>query len=512
MINSLSDKKLRESYRAVFLIVLAGCYLYHDRDTAHVTQVKTMKLSIDSNSVVPVSQQIVDQLHFMINTGELKAGEKLPSIRSLATEYDLAINTVAKAMRHLEFRGLIQSQERVGYIVVNKDDSIGRYQARGVSSDKTEVHKVVDKLDHGLFPGAFCKITEDFLTGNPEQCNVIHADGSGTKSIIAYLSYKETGDAAVFHGISQDSIVMNLDDLLCVGVNGRILISNTVNRNALNCPGEVVAALIDGSESFLAQLREFGVQIFSGGGETADVGDLTGTVVVDSVAVSVMKKKDVISGNLIKPGLSIVGLSSTGTATYESKENSGIGSNGLTSARHEMLSHYYAKNYPESFDSNISAELMYCGPYKLEDALPESKLTVGEALLSPTRTYAPVIYRLLDQEPGVIQGLIHCSGGAQTKCLKFGDKVHYIKDQLFPTPPVFKAIQQASGTAWKEMYKVFNMGHRMEVYCKPQDAQTVIDAAASLGIQAQVIGRTEASDKGNKLSLTHKGKIFTYTP
>lgn len=433
-----------------------------------------MKLQLDSSSATPLSQQIVDQLHFMINTGELKAGEKLPSIRSVASEYELAVNTVAKAMRQLEFRGLIRSQDRSGYIVQEQDASIGRYQARGVSSDKTEVHEVVDKLDHGLFPGAFCKITDDFLTGNPDLCNVIHADGSGTKSIIAYLAYKESGKAEVFHGISQDSIVMNLDDLLCVGVNGRILLSNTVNRNALNCPGEVVAALIEGSERFIAQLREFGVQIYSGGGETADVGDLTGTVVVDSVAVSVMKKKDVISGALIRPGLAIVGLSSTGQAHYESHENSGIGSNGLTSARHEMLSHYYAENYPESFDPNVNAELMYCGPWRLEDPLPESTLTVGEALLSPTRTYAPIIHRLLDEHPGLIQGLVHCSGGAQTKCLKFGHGVHYIKDNLFPTPPIFKAIQQVSKTDWKEMYKVFNMGHRMEVYCSHEDAAQVI--------------------------------------
>jgi phosphoribosylformylglycinamidine cyclo-ligase len=471
-----------------------------------------MKLQIDSNSATPVFQQIVDQVHFMINTGELKPGAKLPSIRSLAADYELATNTVAKAMRQLEFRGIIQAQDRVGYIVVSKDESIGRYQARGVSSDKTEVHNVVDKLDHGLFPGAFCKITEDFLTGNPDNCNIIHADGSGTKSILGYLHYKETGDATVFHGISQDSIVMNLDDLLCVGVNGRILISNTVNRNALNCPGEVVAALIAGSESFLARLREFGVQIYSGGGETADVGDLTGTIVVDSVAVSVMKKKDVISGAGIQPGLVIVGLASTGQASYETHENSGIGSNGLTSARHEMLSHYYAENYPESFDSNVSPELMYCGPYKLEDPLPESSLSVGQALLSPTRTYAPVIYKLLEEHPGIIKGLVHCSGGAQTKCLKFGKNVHFIKDNLFPTPPVFKAIQAASGTAWKEMYKVFNMGHRMEVYCRAEDADQVIKVAQGFGIAAQLIGRTEAAESGNKLSLTHRGKVFVYTP
>ncbi|MDO8273159.1 MAG: GntR family transcriptional regulator, partial [Gammaproteobacteria bacterium] len=427
-----------------------------------------MKLRIDTNSATPVFQQIIDQIHFQISTGELPEDTKLPSLRTLASDHHLAINTVAKALRQLEFRGLIRSAERSGYVVAPRDDSIGRYQARGVSSDKTEVHRVVDKLDHGLYRNAFCKVTEDYLTGNPDNCNIIHADGSGTKSIIAYLQYKETGDASVFHGISQDSIVMNLDDLLCVGVNGRLLISNTVNRNALNCPGEVVAALIAGSENFLAQLREFGVSIYSGGGETADVGDLTGTLVVDSCVVSVMKKKDVITGALMRSGLAIVGLASAGQASYEQRENSGIGSNGLTSARHEMLAHYYAEKYPESFDAGVSAELMYCGPYRLEDSLPDSSLTVGEALLSPTRTYAPVIYKLLEEHPNLIQALVHCSGGAQTKCLKFGSNIHFIKDGLFPTPAIFNAIQRVSDTAWKEMYKVFNMGHRMEVYCLPE--------------------------------------------
>jgi phosphoribosylformylglycinamidine cyclo-ligase len=469
-----------------------------------------MKLHIDANSATPVFQQLVDQIHFLINTGELPPGARLPSIRTLAADHNLATNTVAKALRQLEFRGLIRPRDRSGYVVVEKDASIGRYQARGVSSDKTEVHKVVDKLDHGLFDNAFCKITEDWLTGNPDLCNVIHADGSGTKSILAYLSYKETGDASVFHGISQDSIVMNLDDLLCVGVNGRILISNTVNRNALNCPGEVVAALIAGSENFLAQLRDQGVRIYSGGGETADVGDLTGTIVVDSCAVCVMKKMDVITGDLIRPGLAIVGLASTGQASYEHRENSGIGSNGLTSARHELLARYYADNYPESFDSNVSPELMYCGPYKLEDTLPGSALTVGAALLSPTRTYAPVVYKLLEEHPGLIQGLIHCSGGAQTKCLKFGNDIHFIKDKLFPVPAIFRAIQKVSGTAWKEMYKVFNMGHRMEVYCEPAMADTVIAVAASFNIEARVIGSTASSSSGNKLTLHHQKQVFEY--
>ena len=469
-----------------------------------------MKLKLDPKAAIPVFQQVVEQIHFMINTGELAAGAKLPSIRAVADKHKLAINTVAKAMRQLEFRGLIQAQPRSGYVVAGKDASIGRYQARGVSSDKTEVHKVVDKLDHGLFKHAFCKITEDFLTGNPDCCNVIHADGSGTKSILAYLAYKETGDAKVFHGIAQDSIVMNLDDLLCVGVNGRILLANTVNRNALNCPGEVIGALIEGSENFLKRLRGLGVKIYSGGGETADVGDLTGTLVVDSTAVAVMRKQDVITAATIKPGMVIVGLASTGQASYEDKENSGIGSNGLTSARHEMLSSYYADNYPESFDSNVAPDLRYCGPYRLNDPLPGSTMTVGAALLSPTRTYAPVIYQLLEEHPGLIKGLIHCSGGAQTKCLKFGDNIHFIKDKLFPTPPIFKTIQKVSGTGWKEMYKVFNMGHRMEVYCTPKDAKAVIQVAKGFNIDARIIGRTEASKKGNKLSLTHKGQMFTY--
>lgn len=470
-----------------------------------------MKLSIDSASSLPVFQQIIDQIHFSINTGELKTGEKLPSIRSMAMENDIAANTVAKALRQLEFRGLVTAIDRSGFIVSESSDS--RYQARGVSSDKTEVHDVVDKLDAGTMPGAFCKITEDYLSGDPEKCNVIHADGSGTKSIIAYLMYKETGDPKVFHGIAQDSIVMNLDDLLCVGLNGRILISNTINRNALNCPGEVVSALIEGSEAFLAELRDQGVNIYSGGGETADVGDLTGTIVVDSCAVAIMKKRDVIR-NHIKPDMAIVGLSSTGRSTYESSTNSGIGSNGLTSARHDMLCHYYAEKYPETFDPNIPQELMYCGPYKLDDALPKSDLSVGAAILSPTRSYAPVVHRLIAELGSDINGLIHCSGGAQTKCLKFGQKVKFVKDNLFPTPPLFEAIQHASDTSWEEMYKVFNMGHRMEVYVPHASVQEVIDISNSFGIDAQQIGYTEGTDstERNYLLLTgSQGRQFKYT-
>lgn len=459
-----------------------------------------MKLDIDPDSAIPVFQQVIDQIHFSINTGELHAGDKLPSIRNLAHDNGIATNTVAKALRQLEFRGLIVARDRSGFIVTGNGQ--GRYQSRGVSADKNEVHSVVDVLDAGAVPGAFCKMTEDFLGGDPERCNVIHADGAGTKSIIAYLHYKEFGDPAVFKGIAQDSIVMNLDDLLCVGVNGRILISNTINRNALNCPGEVVSALIEGSEEFLAQLRDHGVQIFSGGGETADVGDLTGTVVVDSCAVTVMKKDDVIT-NAIEPDLAIVGLSSTGQASWESQANSGIGSNGLTSARHDMLSRHYAEHYPETFDPNVPDDLVYCGPYRLADALPDGDMTVGQALLCPTRTYAPFIYSLVATLGDEIKGIVHCSGGAQTKCLKFGAGIHFIKDDLFDTPPVFSAIQAVSGTDWQEMYKVFNMGHRMELFLPHQRVGDVIDMARAHGIEARRIGHTEASASGeNQLTLT----------
>lgn len=466
-----------------------------------------MKLRIDTQAAVPVFQQIIDQVHFAVNAGELAPGDRLPSIRKLATDNDIAANTVAKAFRQLEFRGVISAQDRSGFVVSRPDAS--RYQARGVSADKNEVHQVVDNLDAGIIPGAFCKVTEDFLGGDPEKCNVIHADGAGTKSIIGYLKYKETGDPAVFRGIAQDSIVMNLDDLLCVGVSNRILISNTINRNALNCPGEVVSALIEGSEQFLAELRDQGVNIYSGGGETADVGDLTGTLVVDSCAVAIMKKTEVIR-NDFTPGLAIVGLSSTGQASYETQENSGMGSNGLTSARHDMLSRYYAEKYPETFDGNLPANLTYCGPYRLEDPLPGSSLNVGDAILSPTRSYAPVIYRLLSELGSEVVGLIHCSGGAQTKCMKFGRQVHFIKDNLFPTPPLFSAIQAASETTWSEMYKVFNMGHRMEVYVDPRHVQSVIDIAASFGIRAQQVGYTESAPT-NQLTLTDpNGKVHHY--
>lgn len=473
-----------------------------------------MQLSIKPNSKTTLHQQIIDQVHFSINTKKLKAGEKLPSLRQIAKDNKIALNTVVKAFKTLERKKLIEARSRQAYqVCVQAQPAEGRYAARGVSSSKEDVHATVDKMDRGIFPGAFCKVTEDYLTGDPEKCNIIHADGSGTKSSVAYLHYKETGDTSVFRGIAQDSIVMNIDDLLCVGANKRILISNTVNRNARNFPGKALAELIEGTEAFLETLRSYGVEIYSGGGETADVGDLTGTVTVDSCAVAVMDKKEVLTGEKIKPGLAIIGLSSAGKATYETIENSGIGSNGLTSARHDLLAPYYRKKYPETFDKNTDKDLVYCGPYKLEDKLPGSRLTVGQAILSPTRTYAPIITQLLKDFPRKIKGLVHCSGGGQTKCLRFGKKVHFVKNNLMPLPPIFKTIQKASKTTWKEMYHVYNMGHRMEIYCNKSDVKKMLQTIRNFGIEAEQIGHTEISklaSKDNHLTLFHGKKKIVY--
>ncbi|HVU38340.1 MAG TPA: AIR synthase-related protein [Opitutales bacterium] len=373
----------------------------------------------------------------------------------------------------------------------------GRYAARGVSATKADVHAAVDQLDRGLFPGAFCKITPDHLTGNRALCNVIHADGAGTKALLAYLHWRETGDARVFRGTAQDSLVMNLDDLLCVGATGRIVFSSTINRNARRFPGGPLAELIAGHEDFINRLRELGIEAVNGGGETADVGDLTPTLTVDSCAAAVLKRKDVITHEKLRPGLAIVGLASFGQAKYETVPNSGIGSNGLTSARHDLLSSYYRKKYPETFDGSIKKSLVYSGPYKLRDSLPGSTMTVGEAILSPTRTYAPVIAKLLREDRAAIAGLVHCSGGGQTKCLRFGRGVHFLKDNLFAPPPIFRAIQQASGADAREMHRVFNMGHRMEVYCRPGDVAWVIATAKSFGIAAQRVGEVGTSRQAN---------------
>jgi len=390
----------------------------------------------------------------------------------------------------------------------------GRYAARGVSASKSEVHAAVDRLDPGLFPQAFCKIVADNLTGDASKCVVTHSDGSGTKALLAYLWWKETGDASVFRGIAQDSIVMNIDDLLCVGVTKDVILSSTINRNAKAIPGAILAELINGTEDVLAMLRAQGFGITSGGGETADVGDLTPTLTVDSTATAILARAEVVDASRVVPGLVIVGIASHGKATYEQAENSGIGSNGLTSARHELLSKYYAEKYPETYDKATPADLAYCGPHRLTDPLPGSALTVGQALLSPTRTYAPYALRLLQALGNQrVKGLVHCSGGGQTKCRRFGTKVHFIKDNLFPTPPIFAEIARVSGTEAKEMHQVYNMGHRLEVFLEPKDAEVALRIAAELGLGAQVIGRTEAStrpDGANHVTVIKDGQVLAY--
>jgi phosphoribosylformylglycinamidine cyclo-ligase len=388
-----------------------------------------------------------------------------------------------------------------------------RYRQRGVSSSKEEVHAVVDGLDQGLFPGAFCKITEDYLTGNPNKCNVIHADGAGTKSILAYLWYRETGDASVFRGTAQDSLVMNLDDLACVGATDDVVVSSTVNRNARNFPGEALAELIAGTEEFLDGLRNLGVRVTSCGGETADVGDLTGTVIVDSCAVATLDRTQVVDNAGIGPGLAIVAFSSSGQAVHEKAENSGIGSNGLTSARHDLLAPVYKEKYPETRDPQTPENLAYCGPYKMADPLPGSNLTVGQALLSPTRCYVPLVKAILSERRDQLKGLVHCSGGGQTKCLRFGSGVKHVKDNLMPISTVFQAIQEASGTSDEEMYRVYNMGHRLEAYCEPSVADDLVAIADNFGIEAQVVGRTEPSELHNEANhlLIRRGELtLTY--
>jgi len=388
-----------------------------------------------------------------------------------------------------------------------------RYSKRGVSSTKNEVHAVVDHMDKGLFSGTFCKVTQDLLTGNPSLCNVIHSDGAGTKSILGYLAYRENDDVSVFHGIAQDSLVMNLDDLACVGIWDKIVISSTVNRNARNFPGEALAALIEGTENFLQSLRDLGINVESGGGETADVGDLTGTVAVDSCAVAVAKRSEIIDNARICPGLSIIGFSSFGQATYEKNYNSGIGSNGLTSARHELLSKHYAQNYPETHDPLTDQEYIYCGPYKMSDSLPGSNLTVGEALLSPTRTYLPLLKNIANELGNELVGAVHCSGGGQTKCLRFGTGVKYIKDNLFEPPPVFSEIQKVSQTESREMHQVYNMGHRLEVFCSSSHVDLVLNIAKTFNIEAQIIGRTvptEITNGKNQLQINANDEVMKY--
>ena len=385
-----------------------------------------------------------------------------------------------------------------------------RYAQRGVSAGKEEVHKAIKNVDKGLFPKAFCKIVPDYLTGSEDHCLIMHADGAGTKSSLAYMYWKETGDLSVWKGIAQDALIMNIDDLLCVGATDNILLSSTIGRNKNLITGEVISAIINGTEELIADLEQHGVSIKSTGGETADVGDLVRTIIVDSTVTARMKKEDVIDNANIKPGDVIVGLASFGQATYENEYNGGMGSNGLTSARHDVFNMYLAEKYPESFDKAVPDELVYSGSKKLTDAVSESPLDAGKLVLSPTRTYAPVIKKILASvDRSLLHGMVHCSGGAQTKILHFIENLHIIKDNLFDIPPLFKLIQEESGTDWKEMYQVFNMGHRMELYVEPSLADEIIAISKSFNIDAQVIGRVENADQ-KELTIKSPFGTFTY--
>jgi phosphoribosylformylglycinamidine cyclo-ligase len=387
--------------------------------------------------------------------------------------------------------------------------SDNRYQQRGVSAGKEDVHKAISKLDKGLFPKAFCKIVPDYLTGDPNYCVVMHADGAGTKSSLAYAYWKQTGDLSVWRGIAQDALIMNIDDLLCVGATGPILVSSTIGRNKLLIPGEVLAAIINGTEELLEELRSYGIDIHSTGGETADVGDLVRTIIVDSTVVCRMPRNKVISNDGIRPGDVIVGLASFGQATYETEYNGGMGSNGLTSARHDVFHHSLADDFPETYDSSLPKDLVYSGSKHLTDAVAGSPLDAGKLVLSATRTYAPVIKAILDAHHADIHGMVHCSGGAQTKVLHFIDNLHVIKDNLFSTPPLFDMIQAESKTPWQEMYKVFNMGHRMEVYVSEELAPEIIRIAEGFGIAAQVVGRVEAAAE-KQVTISSQHGEFTY--
>lgn len=384
-----------------------------------------------------------------------------------------------------------------------------RYDLRGVSASKEDVHNAIKNVDKGLFPKAFCKIIPDILCGDKDYCNIMHADGAGTKSSLAYAYWKETGDLGVWKGIAQDALIMNIDDLLCVGATDNILLSSTIGRNKLLIPGEVIAAIINGTEELLSELRELGVGIYSTGGETADVGDLVRTIIVDSTVTCRMRRDDVINNANIAGGDVIVGMASFGKASYEHEYNGGMGSNGLTSARHDVFAKYIAEKYPETFDKNVPDELIYSGGLTLTDKVSETGLTAGKLVLSPTRTYAPVIKKLLDLMRPRIHGMVHCSGGAQTKVMHFVENKHVVKDNLFPVPPLFRIIQEQSGTDWKEMYKVFNMGHRMEVYVAPEDAQAVIDVAKSFKIDARIVGRVDDAP-ANRLTIKSEHGVFEY--
>ena len=380
---------------------------------------------------------------------------------------------------------------------------------RGVSASKEDVHNAIRNVDKGLYPKAFCKIIPDILGGDPEYCNIMHADGAGTKSSLAYLYWKETGDLSVWKGIAQDALIMNIDDLLCVGAIDNILVSSTIGRNKMLIPGEVVSAIINGTDELLDELRDMGVGVYATGGETADVGDLVRTIIVDSTVTCRMRRSDVIDNARIRPGDVIVGLASFGQATYEKEYNGGMGSNGLTSARHDVFARYLAEKYPESYDEAVPRELVYSGGMTLTDTIDGVPLDAGKLVLSPTRTYAPVVKKLLDTMRGEIHGMVHCSGGAQTKILHFVDQVRVVKNNLFPVPPLFRIIQEQSGTDWAEMYKVFNMGHRLEIYLAPERADEVIAVSKSFGVDAQVIGCVEPGEKKELIIRSEFGE-FTY--
>lgn len=384
-----------------------------------------------------------------------------------------------------------------------------RYNLRGVSASKEDVHKAIRKIDKGLFPGAFCKVIPDLSAYDPDFCNVMHADGAGTKSSLAYAYWRETGDLSVWSGIAQDAIVMNLDDLLCVGVSDTIQLSSTIGRNKKLIPGEIITEIIQGTESFLEKLRSFGVAIYSTGGETADVGDLVRTIIVDSTVFARMRRKEVIDNSRIRSGDVIIGLASFGQASYEDAYNSGIGSNGLTSARHDLFNHSVAEKYPETFDAQIPSELVYTGKYNLTDPTEIPDVDAGKLLLSPTRTYAPIIHSILKSYRDNIHGMIHCSGGGQTKVLHFVDKLHVIKDNCFAPPPLFRMLQEESGSDWAEMYRVYNMGHRMELYVDKAIAGDLIEISKSFNVEARIIGRCESSEL-RKLSITNALGEFVY--
>ncbi|MBT4737795.1 MAG: phosphoribosylformylglycinamidine cyclo-ligase [Flavobacteriales bacterium] len=384
-----------------------------------------------------------------------------------------------------------------------------RYNQRGVSADKEDVHYAIKNTDKGLFPKAFCKIVPDYLSNDEDYCLIMHADGAGTKSALAYMYWKETGDISVWKGIAQDALIMNIDDLICVGATDNIMLSSTIGRNKNLINGDVLSEIINGTEELLVEYKNYGVNIISTGGETADVGDLVRTIIVDSTVVSRMKREDVIDNANIKPGNVIVGLSSSGQATYESEYNGGMGSNGLTSARHDVFSKILAEKYPESYDHSVPEELVYSGTKKLTDRIEGSDLDVGRLVLSPTRTYIPIVKEILDKFRTKIDGMVHCSGGAQTKVLHFVDKVHVMKDNMFDLPPLFQMIQEESNTDWKEMYKVFNMGHRMELYVSKEIADDIISISESYNVSAKIIGRVEESQK-NKLTIRSEFGEFEY--